>query len=109
MTSQRLRSSMTAIVGLVLIGGICLLESDRYSWWPMTGVLAQTPPPPQTPPASQTPPPAQTPPGSPPQGKQVPKGVQKSKEAFRSGINLVTLSVSVTDERGRYVTDLTPS
>ncbi len=31
----------------------------------------------------------------------------KEKETFRSGVNLVNLSVSVVDEKGRYVTDLT--
>lgn len=101
MRSDGLRSSMMVIIGALLVSGVGLLSSGADDWSPFAGLYAQTPPagqaaPPQAPPADQTP----------PQGK--PKGIQKNKEAFRSGINLVTLSVTVTDEKGRYVTNLTP-
>jgi Ca-activated chloride channel family protein len=82
-------------------------------WLLLTGpaVPAQEPaaPPPPDAPAQTTPEP-QPVPDTPAAVGQVPQdkaGKEKEKETFRSGVNLVSLSVSVVDEKGRYITDLT--
>jgi Ca-activated chloride channel family protein len=54
----------------------------------------------QPPPAQQQPPGQQQPPVQPQRPTQVP--------SFRGGIDVVSLSVTVTDPDGRYMTDLTP-
>jgi Ca-activated chloride channel homolog len=70
----------------------------------LTLVSAQQPPatpqPPATqqPTATQPPPATQTPPATPPPSPQQP--------AFRSGVDLVSLNVTVTEGASRYVTDL---
>ena len=42
-----------------------------------------------------------------PQGPQAPAAPQESQPVFRGGVEMMNLSVTVTDKRGRSVTDLT--
>jgi Ca-activated chloride channel homolog len=88
------------------------------SAWLLAWPLSQTPPtqtaPPAQAPAAQTPPaqtpPAQTPPAQTPPAQTPPAGgdatPQQPRPSFRSGVDIVSLNVSVTDGTRNFVTDL---
>ena len=74
-----------------------------------TAPSPQTTPPPASAPSAQAPP-AQTPPGqAPAAGAPAPAGQtapNRQQPAFRAGIDIVSLNVTVTDAANHYVTDL---
>ena len=61
------------------------------------------------PPAASTPPAAAAPPAAAPEGAQaapVPSRTVGQQPAFRAGIDIVSLNVTITDQQSRYITDL---
>src|SRR5688572_136583 len=65
-----------------------------------------TAPSPSTPPATQTQPQPQAPPPAPPPSAPAPASQPTQRPSFRSGVDVVSLNVTVTDQSRNFVTSL---
>jgi Ca-activated chloride channel family protein len=90
-----------AVAAIGLAGGLALAPGSQVLAW-----QSAAPAPPAAAPAAQAP--AQTPPPAPAQGQNPPAvpGGAPQRPAFRAGVDIVSLNVTVQDAAQHYVTDL---
>jgi len=100
------RPAAIGLLAVSLFGGGIFAEQGApaaQSTAPAQTVPAQTPPPPAAP-AAATPPDAS--PGTAAPAPAAPAGRPAQQPAFRTGVDIVSLNLTVTDSQNHYVTDL---
>ncbi len=100
------RPAAIGLLAVSLFGGGIFAEQGApaaQTTAPAQTVPAQTPPPPAAP-AAATPPDAS--PGTAAPAPAAPAGRPAQQPAFRTGVDIVSLNLTVTDSQNHYVTDL---